>query len=76
MRRERASGTGELPSVTLTTKFLALCQQYGAERLAVSIVAAGHSTGVAGLPESNDWTAWNAEEMRAAVEYLRRKRGI
>ena len=75
MRREGASGTGELPSVALTTKFLALCQQYGSERLAVSIVAAGRSAGVPRLPESDDWTAWNADEMRAAVEYLQRKRG-
>ena len=75
MRREGASGTGELPSVALTTKFLALCQQYGSERLAVSIVAAGRSAGVAGLPESNDWTAWDGDEMRAAVEYLQRERG-
>ena len=75
MRREGASGRGELPSVALTTKFLALCQQYGSERLAVSIVAAGRSAGLAGLPESNDWTAWNADEMRAAVEHLQRKRG-
>ena len=57
------------------TKFLGLCQQYGAERLAVRIVAAGRSAGVAGLPEDDDWTAWNADEMRAAVEHLQRKRG-
>ena len=65
----------ELPSVALTTKFLVLCQQYGSEKLAVSIVAAGRSTGVPGLPQNNDWTAWNAEEMRAAVEHLQRKLG-
>ena len=29
-------------------RFLALCQEYGAERLAGSIVAAGRSTGVRG----------------------------
>ena len=29
------SGGNELPSVALTVKFLALCRQYGAERLAV-----------------------------------------
>ena len=57
--------------MALTTKFLALCQQYGSERLAVSIVAAGRSAGVAGLPESKAWTAWDGDEMRAAVEYLR-----
>ena len=54
---------------------LAPCQEYGAERLAVRIVAADRNTGVAGLPEDDDWTAWNADEMRAAVEHLQRKRG-
>ena len=72
--RHRSSGNG-LPSVAITTKFLALCEQYGAKRLAVRIVAAGRSAGVAGLPEDDDWTAWNADEMRAAVEHLQRKRG-
>ena len=71
---EHRSGVHELPSVALTTRFLALCQEYGAERLAVSIVAAGRSTGVPGLPHSDDWTAWDADEMRAAVDYLERKR--
>ena len=69
-----ASGVHEVPSVALTTRFLALCQEYGAERLAVSVVAAGRSTGAPGLPQRNDWTAWDADEMRAAVDYLERKR--
>ncbi len=69
------SGVNELPSVALTTTFLALCQQHGSEQLAVRIVAAGRSTGLPGMPQSNDWTAWNADEMRVAVEYLRRKLG-
>ena len=67
------SGVNELPSVALTTKFLELCQQCGSEQLAVRIVAAGRSTGVPGLPQSKDWTAWNADEMRAAVEHLQHK---
>ena len=74
-RQRLRSRVNELPSVALTTKFLALCEQYGAERLAVRIVAAGRSAGVPGLPENDDWTAWNADEMRAAVEHLQRKRG-
>ena len=41
----------------------------------MKIVIAGRSAGVSGLPENYDWTAWNAREMRAAVEYLQRKRG-
>ncbi|MYN63599.1 MAG: hypothetical protein F4X11_01000 [Acidobacteria bacterium] len=64
----------ELPSVALTRRFLALCQDYGAERLAIGVVAVGRSTGVESLPESNDWTTWDARQMRAAVEYLERKR--
>ena len=40
-----------------------------------SLVAAGRSTVVPGLPRSNEWTAWNADEMRAAVEHLEHKLG-
>lgn len=69
------SGVNELPSVALTTKFLALCQEYGSERLAVQIVAAGRSAGAAGMPKNNAWTDWIADEMRASVEHLQRKRG-
>ncbi len=63
-----------LPSVALTQRFLALCRDHGSQRLAVRMVAVGRSTGVPGLPESDDWTAWDAEEMRAAVEYLEQMR--
>ncbi len=65
----------ELPSVALTERFLRLCQDYGSQRLVVKMVAVGRDTGVAGLPASDDWTTWDAHEMRAAVEYLRHKRG-
>ena len=77
MAREQLSADAneERPSVALTVRFLALCQQYGSEQLAVSIVAAGRSAGAPRLPQSNDWTAWNAGEMRAAIEHLQRKRG-
>ena len=68
-----SSDANELPSVALTTRFLALCRQYGSEHLAVSIVAAGRSAGVPGLPPGNDWTAWNADQMRAAIEHLQHK---
>jgi hypothetical protein len=44
------SQVNDLPSVALTAKFLVLCEQYGAERLVVRIVAAGRSAGVPGLP--------------------------
>ena len=52
--------TNKPPSVALTTKFLELWQQYGSEQLAVGIVAVRRSTAVPGLPQGNDWTAWNA----------------
>ena len=75
--RERLrSDVNELPSAGLTTKFLAVCEQYGSERLAVRIVIAGRSAGVPGLPEDDNWMAWNAGEIRAAVELLQRKRGV
>ena len=65
----------ELPAVALTTKFLALCQEYGAERLAVHVIAVGRSTGVPGLLQTSNWTASDADQMRAAVDHLERKRG-
>ena len=46
-------------------------QYHGAQRLAVRLVAVGRGTGVPGLPPGDDWTAWDAEEMRAAVDYRR-----
>ena len=60
----------ELPSVALTRRFLALCEGQGSERLAVRLIAVGRSTGVPGLPAGDDWTAWNAEEVQAAVDFL------
>ena len=66
----------ELPSVALTRAWLALCQNYGSHHLAVRMVAKGRNNGVSGLPKSDDWTAWDADEMRHAVEYLRRNRGL
>ena len=51
---EQTSGKGELPSVAMTTRFLALCQHYGCEALAVRMVTAGRSTGVANLPPRDD----------------------
>ena len=64
----------ELPSVALTQRFLVQCQYHGSQRLAVRLVAVGRGTGVPGIPPGDDWTAWDAEEMRAAVEYLERMR--
>ena len=59
-----------LPSVETTQKFLALCEQYGSDDAAVAAVARGRRGGVAELPVRDDWPAWNAAEMLAAVEYL------
>ena len=60
----------ELPSVALTQRFLTLCEHHGSQHLVVKLVAVGRGTGVAGLPETDDWTTWDARQMRAAVEYL------
>ncbi len=59
-----------LPSVETTMLFLALCERYGSEASAVAAVVRGRRARVAGLPCRNDWPAWNAAEMRAAVDYL------
>ena len=64
----------ELQSASLTMRFLVQCEYYGSQRLAVSLVAQARSTGVPGLPTGKDWRAWNADEMRAAVKYLEKKR--
>lgn len=64
------------PSSRMATgaRFLSLCEQHGSVRLAVRLVAVGRSTGVPGLPAGDDWTAWDAEELRAAVDCLERLR--
>lgn len=69
---DTAATTGELPSVALTQRFLTRCDRHGSQRLAVRLVAVGRSIGVSGLPETDDWTAWDAEEMRSAIDYLER----
>ena len=61
-----------LPSVETTMRFLALCERYGSEESAVAAVARGRRAGVPGLPYRDDWPAWNAAEMRAAVAYIER----
>ena len=42
-------------------RFLVLCDHYGSQHLAVKLVASGRNTGVPGLPETDDWTAWDAD---------------
>ena len=63
-----------LPTVGMTMQFLALCDLYGSQRAAVGMVAEGRRAGVPGLPGDDDWTQWNTAQMRAAVEYLERRR--
>ena len=63
-----------MPSVSLTIRFLAVCRECGDDRLAARMVAAGRPTGQLGLPQSDDRKSWNAKEMRAAIDYLERKR--
>ena len=64
------SVVNELPSVALTRRFLALCEHHGSQRLAVRLIARGRNVGVPGLPASDDWTAWDAEQMQAGIDYL------
>ena len=59
-----------LPSVETTMRFLALCERYGSEESAMAAVVRGRRAGVPGLPCRDDWPAWNAAEMRLAVDYL------
>ena len=61
-----------LPSVETTMLFLTLCERYGSEESAVAAVVRGRRAGVPGLPHRDEWPAWNAAEMRAAVDYLKR----
>lgn len=64
----------ELPSVALTREFLVECERHGSQSVAVRLVTQGRISGVPGLPAGDDWTAWDADEMRAAVEYLQHMR--
>ena len=59
-----------LPTVGMTMRFLAFCDLYGSHRAAVGRVAEGRRAGVPGLSGDDDWTQWNAAQMRAAVEHL------
>ena len=64
----------EPPSVALTRRFLVQCQHHGSERLAIRLIAVGRGVGIAGLPESDDWSTWDSKQMRAAVDYLEQMR--
>ena len=61
---------GELPAVSMTMRFLAVCDHYGSQRAVVGLVATGRKAGVSELPVHDDWSAWDADEMQAAVQYL------
>lgn len=64
----------ELPSVALTWRFPFECEHHGSQRLAVRFVAIGRAAGMPGLPANDDWTAWDADQMRAVVDYLEQMR--
>ena len=34
----------------------------------------GRRAGISGVPAGDDWTAWDAEQMQAAVDYLEQMR--
>ena len=81
VRHRQVSTTGSdngmddaLPMVGMTLRFLALCDLYGSHQAAVGRVAEGRRAGVPGLPGDDDWTQWNAAQMRAAVEHLGSRR--
>ena len=57
-------------------RFLVLCDHYSSQHRAVKLVASGRNTGVPGLPETDDWKAWDADQMQAATEHLEHKRGV
>ena len=63
-----------LPSVEITKRFLASCEQYGSHKTVVRLIAAARRAGIPGLPASDDWTTWNAGEMGRAVDYLHGRR--
>ena len=50
------------------------CEHHGSQRIAVQLVAIARSAGIPGLPFDEDWSAWNAEQMLAVVDYLRQMR--
>ena len=67
-RLHERSVVNELPSVALTRRFLAESEHHGSQRLAVRLFGRDRNTGIPGLPASNDWTVWDAVQMRAAVD--------
>ena len=68
---EHTSGGGELRSVARTTRFLVL----PALRLrSARGPHRGRSTGISNLPPGDDWTKWDREQLRAAIDYLEQKR--
>ena len=69
-----ASRVSELASVALTRQFLSECEHHGSQRLAVRLVILGQNSGVPRLAGVDDWMAWDADQMRAAVDYLEQMR--
>ena len=59
------------PSMKSTMEFLKLCDAIGSQKAALDLIDAGRQTGATGLPTHNDWPAWTAPGMNAAVAYLK-----
>ena len=57
-------------SLELTRRFLALSDDYSSKEAAVRVVGRGRRAGAPGLPDCDDWTVWDAGQMRAVVENL------
>lgn len=74
-RRNEARGRehqemNELPSVVDMQRYLLMCKRHGSESLALRLIAIGRKNGIGGLPENDDWRAWDAEQVRKAVDFL------
>ena len=52
--------------------FLKLCDAIGSQREALHMIYVGRKYGAKGLPSHDDWPAWTAPSMNAAVDFLKR----
>lgn len=50
-----------------------MCEAHGSQHVVVRLVILGHRR-VPGLSGVDDWTKWDADQMRTAVDYLERMR--
>ena len=52
--------------------FLAPVERYGSEESTVPLSSGAGARAWRGLPRRDEWPAWNAADMRAAVDHLER----